>query len=129
MMGKSSARDWPKPTRAAIRLPAGEKLKRSAIMPEEPDVSHEEMEILDRVWSKRTAARKREREEEKISVLANRIRAAFQSRPDGMSWQEIRGMFDKNHSVEQIRQALVSLMHAPVTMTTQKIKETEEHSS
>jgi hypothetical protein len=80
-------------------------------MPEEPDVSPEEMEILDRVWRKRIEAKKqeRQREAEQIDSIAGRILAALRSRPEGMEWAEIRALFDKNLSDKQIRQALLTL--------------------
>ena len=96
-------------------------------MPEEPDVSPEELEILDRVWRKRIDAKKRQREEKQINSIADRILEALQSRPDGMKWAEIRGMFDKNQSDEQIRQALLTLMHT--SLTRNKVEKTGEHSA
>jgi hypothetical protein len=80
-------------------------------MPEEPDVNLEEEEILDRNIRKRIEARKQQRLREvgKGDAIANRILEALQSRPEGMTWAEIRGLFGKNQSDEQIRQALISL--------------------
>ena len=83
-------------------------------MPEEPDASPEDIEILDRIWRKRIEAKKQEREEKQISAMAERILQALQSRPDGMRWAEIQGLFDNNHSDEQIRQALAALMRTPL---------------
>ena len=82
-------------------------------MPEEPDVSPEEMEILDRVWRKRIEAKERQREEQ-INAIADRILEALQSRGEGMQWAEIRDMFDKNSTDEQIRKALLTLMQPPL---------------
>ena len=97
-------------------------------MPEEPDVSPEEMEILDRVWRKRIEDKKqqRQREEEEINSVTGRILAALKSRPDGMRWAEIRAMFDKNHNDEQIKQALLFLMKTPLIR--QKVEKKEEQS-
>lgn len=81
-------------------------------MPEEPDVSPEELEILDRVWRKRVEAAEREREDH-IKSIADRILKALQSQPDGMRWEEIRGLFDKTHSDRQIRQVLLTLTTRP----------------
>jgi hypothetical protein len=80
-------------------------------MPEEPDVSPEEMEILDRILCKQIEAREqeRQREAEQLKSIADRILAALQSRPEGLEWGGIRTMFDKNLSDKQIRQALLTL--------------------
>jgi hypothetical protein len=83
-------------------------------MPEEPDVSAEEEEILDRNIRKRIEAKKRLRAYE-MGLIANRIMEALQSRPNGMSWAEIREMFDKNLSDNQIRQALQTLKTTALT--------------
>jgi hypothetical protein len=84
-------------------------------MPEEPDVSPEELEILDRVLRKQIEANKQQRqpEAEYLESIAERIVQALQARPEGMTWPEIRGMFNSNGD-EQIRQALSSLMKTPV---------------
>jgi hypothetical protein len=83
-------------------------------MPEEPDVSPEELEILDRVLRKQIEARKqeRQREAEQMQSIAERIMQALQARPEGMTWLEIRGMFSCDGE-EQIRQALSTLMKTP----------------
>ena len=93
-------------------------------MPEEPDVSPEEMEILDRVWRKRIEDKKqqRQREEEEINSVTGRILAALKSRPDGMRWAEIRAMFDKNHNDEQIKQALPFSDENPANKTESREK-------
>jgi len=91
-------------------------------MPEEPDVSPEDLEILDEVWRKRSEAKKQLRAEKEINLIADRILAALQSRPDGMEWQEIRQMFDESHSDEQIRQALKT----PLART--KVEKSRQHS-
>ncbi len=96
-------------------------------MPEEPDVSPEEMEVLDRVLRKQIEARKQERQREaaQIQSIADRIAQALQTRPEGMTWPEIRGMFDANED-EQIRQALLTLMKTPLTRN--KVEKRGEHS-
>src|SRR5713226_5885957 len=94
-------------------------------MPEEPDVSPEEMEILDRINRERIEAKKRLRASE-LGLIANRIMEALQSRPEGMTWAEIREMFDKNLSDKQIRQALLTLKTTPLTR--KKIEKDGEHS-
>jgi hypothetical protein len=83
-------------------------------MPEEPDVSPEEMEVLDRILRKRIEEKKQERqhEAEQVQSIAERIMQALQARPDGMTWLEIRGMFNSDGD-EQIRKALLSLMKTP----------------
>jgi hypothetical protein len=83
-------------------------------MPEEPDVSPEELEVLDRVLRKQIEVRKqeRQREAEQIQSIADRITQALQARPEGMTWPEIRGMFNSDGD-EQVRKALLSLMKAP----------------
>jgi hypothetical protein len=85
-------------------------------MPEEPDVSPEEMEILDRILCKRIEARKQQRQQEaeQVKAIADRIMQALEARPEGMTWAEIRGMFTDNPD-EQISQALSILMKAPLT--------------
>jgi hypothetical protein len=94
-------------------------------MPEEPDVSPEEMEILDETMRKRVEAKKRLRADEARSI-ANRIMEALQSRPEGMSWAEIRQMFDKKLSDRQIKQALQTLK--TTALTGNNVKATAEHS-
>jgi hypothetical protein len=94
-------------------------------MPEEPDVSPEEMEILDRIIQKRIAAKERLRAYE-MGLIANRIMEALQARPEGMNWTEIREMFDKNVSEKQIKQALQTLK--TTALTRNKVNKTEEHS-
>jgi hypothetical protein len=85
-------------------------------MPEEPDLSPDDIEILDQNIRKRIEAKKqsRQRERDEINSVADRILAALKSRPDGMRWAEIREMFDKNDSDEQIKQALLFLMKTPL---------------
>ncbi len=95
-------------------------------MPEEPDVSPEEMEILDRINRERIEAKKRLRASE-MGLIANRIMQALQSRPEGMTWPEIREMFDKNLSDKQIKQALQTLTSTPA-LTRKKVEKKEEHS-
>lgn len=95
-------------------------------MPEEPDVSPEEMEVLDRVWRRRIQAKKQQRQEH-INSIADRILQALQSRPDGMRWAEIRGLFDNNHSDEEVRQALLMLTTKP-TIKIKRVEQTEDHS-
>jgi hypothetical protein len=97
-------------------------------MPEEPDLSPEDIEILDQNIRKRIEAKKqsRRREVEEISSVAGQILAALKSRPDGMRWAEIRRMFDRTHSDEQIDQALQILMQAP--LTSQKVEKKGEQS-
>jgi len=92
-------------------------------MPEEPDVSPEEMEILDRVLRKQIEAKKQERQRqaEQIQALEDRIMHALQTRPEGMTWREIRELFDGD-SEEQIRQALSALMLVPLIRTRVEIK-------
>src|SRR2546423_1056300 len=99
-------------------------------MPEEPDLSPEDIEILDEKIRKRIEAKKqqRQREAEQIESIADQILTALKARPDGMPWAEIRAMFDNNHSDEQIRQALLALMKAPLPMTRQKVEKKGEHS-
>ena len=96
-------------------------------MPEEPDVSPEEMEILDRILDKRIEAKKqqRQRKAKQINSVADRILEALQSRLEGMNWAEIREMFDKNLSDKQIRQALLTLENTELTI---KIEKKGEHS-
>ncbi len=60
------------------------------------------------------------------SGVADRILQALKSRPDGMGWEEIRRMFDKSHSDEQIRQALLSLMKTPLPRSRQKVEKRGE---
>ncbi len=83
-------------------------------MPEEPDVSPGEMEILDRNIRKRIEAKERLRAYEMESI-ANRIMEALQSRPEGMNLAEIREMFDKNLSDKQIKQVLQTLKTTALT--------------
>jgi hypothetical protein len=85
-------------------------------MPEEPDVSPEELEILDRVLRKQIEAKKQERqhEAERIKSIADRIMQALQARPEGMTWAEIRQTFNDSGD-EQIRQAMSILMKTPRT--------------
>jgi hypothetical protein len=85
-------------------------------MPEEPDVSPEEMEILDRVWRKRVEAKKRLHAYE-VRLIANRILEALRSRPEGLTWEEIREMFDRKFGTRQIRQALLTLETSALTTT------------
>jgi hypothetical protein len=85
-------------------------------MPEEPDVSPEEMEILDRIHQQRLEAMEQLRAEER-RLIANRILEALQARPDGMEWAEIREMFDKPVSDKQLRQALLTLETTPLKRT------------
>ncbi|HBI42890.1 MAG TPA: hypothetical protein DDY78_08540 [Planctomycetales bacterium] len=94
-------------------------------MPEEPDVSAEEEEILDRNIRKRIEAKKRLRAYE-MGLIANRIMEALEARPEGMNWAEIREMFDKNVSEKKIKQALQTLK--TTALTRNKVKETEERS-
>jgi hypothetical protein len=96
-------------------------------MPEEPDLSPEDIEILDRNIRKRIEAKKqqRQREAEQINSVADQILEALQTRPEGMSWPEIRAMFDQN-SDEQIRKALLTLMKTPLTRS--KVEKRGEHS-
>jgi glutamyl-tRNA reductase len=83
-------------------------------MPEEPDVSPEELDVLDRVLRMQIEARKqeRQREAEQIQSITDRIMQALQTRPEGMTWLEIRGMFN-GEGDEQIRNALLCLMKTP----------------
>jgi hypothetical protein len=94
-------------------------------MPEEPDVSLQEEEILDRIMQKRVEAKKQLRADEARSI-ASRIMEALQSRPDGMRWTEIREMFDKKLSDKQIKQALQTLK--TTALTGNNVKATAEHS-
>jgi hypothetical protein len=95
-------------------------------MPEEPDLSPEDIEILDQNVRQRIEAKaqSRRRGAEVVGPVTDRILAALKSRPDGMRWAEIRGMFDTTHSDEQIQQALQTLMKAPLTR--QKIEKLGE---
>jgi hypothetical protein len=94
-------------------------------MPEEPDVSREEMEILDHILRKRIEAKKqqRQKEAEQVKAIADRIMQALEARPEGMTWAEIRGMFNDNGD-EQVRQALSTLMKTPPTRN--KVEKREE---
>jgi hypothetical protein len=94
-------------------------------MPEEPDLSPEEEEILDRNIRKRIEEKKRLRADQ-VSFIANRILEALQSRPKGMQWVEIREMFDKKLSDKQIRQALLTLETTPLERT--KVERNGDHS-
>src|SRR6266550_2203263 len=94
-------------------------------MPEEPDVSPEELDILDRIWRNRIDAKKRRCEVNGVNSIADQILEALQSRPEGMQWDEIRGLFDENQTDEQIRQALMLLMHTPLA---RKVEKTGERS-
>jgi hypothetical protein len=96
-------------------------------MPEEPDVSPEEIEILDRILRKRIEANKQQRQQEaeQIKRIADRITQALEARPEGMTWPEIRGMFNDNGD-EQIRQALSTLMKTPPARN--KVEKRGEHS-
>ena len=60
---------------------------------------------------------------------AERILEALKSRPEGMQWEEIRGLFDKGHSDEEIRQALRTLLKTPTTMIRQKPEKKGENGS
>src|SRR6266478_964248 len=95
-------------------------------MPEEPDVSPEELEILDRVWRKRIEAKKQQREREagQQTLIAEQILAALKSRPKGMTWPEIRALFGTKQSDELIKQVLLTLMK---TSLATKVQKTEEH--
>jgi hypothetical protein len=97
-------------------------------MPEEPDLTPEDVEILDRNIRQRIEARKqlRQREAEEINSVADQILAALRSRPDGMRWPEIRGLFDTTYSDKQIEQALLGLMKTPLTR--QKVEKKGEQS-
>jgi hypothetical protein len=97
-------------------------------MPEEPDVSPEEIEILDRVWRKRIEAKEqeRQREAEQLNSIAGRILEALRSRREGLEWAEIRAMFDKNLSDKQIRQALATLK--TTALTGEQAQKNGEHS-
>jgi hypothetical protein len=95
-------------------------------MPEEPDFSPEDIEILDEVWRKRIATKKRERQEKQINTIAERIVEALHARPDGMPWPEIRALFDDKHSDVQIEQALQTLMHT--SLARNKVEKTAAHS-
>ena len=97
-------------------------------MPEEPDVSPEELEILDRVLRKQIEAKKKQRQEQQINSIADRIVEALQARSDGMQWSEIRALFDNNHSDDQIRQALHTLMKTPLPMTRHVVEKTGDQS-
>ena len=88
-------------------------------MPEEPDVSPEEMEILDRIHQQRLEELEPLRAEQR-RLIANRIMEALQSRPEGMKWSEIREMFDKKLGDQQIRQALQTLKTTALTITIEK---------
>ncbi len=94
-------------------------------MPEEPDVSPEEMEILDGINHERVEAKKRLRADE-ARLIANRIMEALQSRPEGMKWAEIREMFDMNLSDKRLRQALLTLETAPPQRS--KVEKNGDHS-
>src|SRR5437879_5255334 len=94
-------------------------------MPEEPDVSPEDEEILDRNIRKRIEAKKRLRAYE-VGLIANRILEALKSRPEGMNWVEIREMFDKKLSDKQIRQALLTLTTTPA-LTRNNVEKNGEH--
>ncbi len=94
-------------------------------MPEEPDVSPEEMEILDRLLAKRVEANKRQRAVE-LASISNRILEALRSRPEGMNWAELREMFDKNLSDKQIREALLTLKSTPLPRA--KVEKNGDHS-
>jgi hypothetical protein len=63
------------------------------------------------------------------AAVADRILEALKSRPEGLRWEEIRGLFDSNHSDEEIRQALRTLMKTPRTRISQQIEKKGEHSS
>jgi len=86
----------------------------------EPDTG-DGMAILDRIIQKRVEAKKRLRAYQ-VRLIANRILEALQSRPEGMTWAEIRGLFDKKQSDKQIRQALLNLRTTALT-----IQKTEKH--
>ncbi len=94
-------------------------------MPEEPDMSLEDEEILDRNIRKRIEAKERLRADT-TALISNRIMEALQSRPAGMKWAEIREMFDKNLSDKQIRQALLTLETTPPQRT--KVEKNGDHS-
>jgi hypothetical protein len=95
-------------------------------MPEEPDLSPVDIDILDRNLRQRIDARKevRRREADEINDVADRIMAALQTRPDGMRLAEIRALFDQSHSDEQIQQALRILVRTPATR--QKVEKRAE---
>ena len=95
-------------------------------MPEEPDLTPEDLEILDGNIRKRIEAKKQQRQEKQLTLIADRILEALQSRPEGMTWPEIRSMFDKNQSDEQIREALLTLTKTP--LITNKVEKRGEHS-
>jgi hypothetical protein len=99
-------------------------------MPEEPDVSPEELEILDRVLLKQIEARKhqRQREAEQINSVADQILAVLKTRPQGMTAGEIRTVLGEKYSDEQISEALLALMKKPLAMTRQKVEKTAEPS-
>ena len=86
-------------------------------MPEEPDLSPEDIEILDHNIRKRIEAKKQQRADQ-VRLIANRIMEALQARPEGMKWSEIREMFDKKLGDQQIRQALQTLKTTPLKSTT-----------
>ena len=100
-------------------------------MPEEPDVSPGDEEILDRILYEAIEAKKEQRANE-AKFIANRIMEALQARPDGMNWTEIREMFDKNLSDKLVRQALQTLESTATLKTTaltsNGVKETEVRS-
>jgi hypothetical protein len=94
-------------------------------MPEEPDLSPEEEEILDRNMRKRIEVKKQLRAEQ-LKFIATRILEALQARPHGMKWAEIRDLFDEKLSDKQIRQALSTLETAPLERT--KVEKNGDHS-
>jgi hypothetical protein len=95
-------------------------------MPEEPDLSPEDIEILDENIRKRIDAKKQLRAEIEIKSIADRILAALRSRPEGLEWAEIRAIFDKDLSDKQIRQALLTLK--TTALTREQAQKNGEHS-
>jgi len=98
-------------------------------MPEEPDVSPQEEELLDANIRKRVESKRQLRVTQvgQENAIANQILAALQSRPEGMTWKEIREMFDAELSSKLIRQALLLLKTTALTKT--ETENTETHSN
>lgn len=81
-------------------------------MPEEPDVSPADEEILDRIHRSRVAAKKRllpTVSQQFAMAIANRILHALRANPNGLEWVQIREMFEIDVSDQQIRHVLLSL--------------------
>ena len=94
-------------------------------MPEEPDLSPEDIEILDQNIRKRIEAKKQLRGD-RNQIHRRPHPGSLAVAPDGMEWQEIRQMFAEAHSDEQVRQALQKLMKTPLPRN--KVEKMRQHS-